>query len=182
MITVLFSGGYEKGNTTTLTEHVLEGQDYRWINLEDVVNSANSTIAEDSKEQRDYEQVTDQILASEDVILVSPVNWYSISATLQHFIEQWSEALAISQYDDFKEKLSDINFRLILIGGDSPRVKALPCVKQVDYSLQFLGAHLQDYLIGYATQPGEIFKDTYAMNEAARWNRQYTTGMTAGAK
>ncbi|MGV3042987.1 flavodoxin family protein [Staphylococcus rostri] len=182
MITVLYGGGREKGNTATLTEQVLEGQDYRWINLEDIVMTSSTDTLPDDNEQRDYQQVTDQIFASEDVILVSPVYWYSISTTMQHFIEQWSEALEASQYEDFKKKLSDINFRLILIGGDSPRVKALPCVQQVDYSLQFLGAHLEDYLIGYATQPGEIFKDTYAMNEAARWNEQYTTSMIARAK
>ncbi|KIX90728.1 NAD(P)H-dependent oxidoreductase [Staphylococcus microti] len=182
MITVLFGGGREQSNTATLTEQVLEGQDYRWINLEDVVVSSSSEQAEDDANgQKEYEQVTDQIFASEDVILVSPVCWYSISMTMQHFIEQWSEALEASQYENFKEKLSDINFRLILIGGDSPRVKALPCVQQVDYSLQFLGAHLQDYLIGCATQPGDIFKDTYAMNEAARWNEQYTASVATSA-
>ncbi|UXR69863.1 NAD(P)H-dependent oxidoreductase [Staphylococcus sp. IVB6246] len=174
MITVLFGGGREKGNTVKLTEHVLEGQDYKWIHLADVIESSeNDDVNSDDDICRDFQRVTEQILSSEHVILVSPVNWYTISTTMQDFIEQFSEVLKTSKYKKAKTRLSDINFRLILIGGDSPRVKALPCVQQVDYSLQFLGAHLQDYLIGYAKSPGEISKDTYAMNEAAKWNEQY---------
>ncbi|UXR78628.1 MULTISPECIES: NAD(P)H-dependent oxidoreductase [unclassified Staphylococcus] len=174
MITVLFGGGREKGNTAKLTEQVLEGQDYRWIHLEDVVETSHDDVVPtDEQVCQEYQQLTEQILASEDVILVSPVNWYTISTTMQHFIEQWSEVLEASNDKATKSRLSDINFRLILIGGDSPRVKALPCVQQVDYSLQFLGAHLQDYLIGYAKLPGEIDKDTYAINKAIRWNEQY---------
>lgn len=174
MITVLFGSGREKGNTVKLTEHVLEGQDYKWIHLADVIESSeNDDVNSDDDICRDFQRVTEQILSSEHVILVSPVNWYTISATMQDFIEQFSEVLKTSKYKKAKTRLSDINFRLILIGGDSPRVKALPCVQQVDYSLQFLGAHLQDYLIGYAKSPGEISKDTYAMNEAAKWNEQY---------
>ncbi|UXR74210.1 MULTISPECIES: NAD(P)H-dependent oxidoreductase [unclassified Staphylococcus] len=174
MITVLFGGGREKGNTVKLTEHVLEGQDYKWIHLADVIESSeNDDVNSDDDICRDFQRVTEQILSSEHVILVSPVNWYTISTTMQDFIKQFSEVLKTSKYKKAKTRLSDINFRLILIGGDSPRVKALPCVQQVDYSLQFLGAHLQDYLIGYAKSPGEISKDTYAMNEAAKWNEQY---------
>ncbi len=69
--------------------------------------------------------------------------------------------------------MAEINFRLIIVGGDSPRIKALPCVQQIEYSLQYLGAHLQDYLIGYAERPGDIRDDSYAMKEAKRWNQFY---------
>ncbi|PTH38187.1 NAD(P)H-dependent oxidoreductase, partial [Staphylococcus arlettae] len=72
------------------------------------------------------------------------------------FIDHWSETLQDPRYQDFKERMQKITFRLVLVGGDSPRIKALPCVQQIEYSLQFLGAHLADYLIGYEEKPDEI--------------------------
>ncbi|UEX89868.1 flavodoxin family protein [Staphylococcus ratti] len=177
MITVLFGGSRENGNTATLTRKVLEGHEHQWINLtqlsfkpvRDVRHEENHILSYND----DYQTVIDQVLQSDEVIFASPVYWYSVSATLKSFIDHWSETLQDPRYHDFKERMENINFRLVLVGGDSPRIKALPCVQQIEYSLQFLGAHLADYLIGYAEKPEEIYQDHYAIREAERWNNYY---------
>lgn len=177
MITVLFGGSRKSGNTATLTEKILEGQDYRRIDLTQLslkpVRDVRHHDGQILEYNDDYQQVIDQVLESDEVIFASPVYWYSISATLKSFIDHWSETLQDPRYQDFKAKMQHINFRLVLVGGDSPRIKALPCVQQIEYSLQFLGAHLASYLIGYAEKPGDIEHDQYAMKEAERWNSNY---------
>ncbi len=177
MITVLFGGGRDHGNTAALVKEALNGYDYEWINLTKLkfnpvrdVRHQHETILDYND---DYQEVIDKVLQSDEVIFASPVYWYSVSATLKSFIDHWSETLQDPRYVDFKEKMARINFRLIIVGGDSPRIKALPCVQQIEYSLQYLGAHLQDYLIGYAERPGDIRDDSYAMKEAKRWNQFY---------
>ena len=61
-------------------------------------------------------------------------------------------------YKDFKTKMAEKDFRLIIVGGDCPKVKAKPCITQVKYSLEFLGASLSGYIIGTAERPGDIEK------------------------
>lgn len=177
MITVLFGGSRDYGNTAALVKEALKGHDYEWINLTKLkfnpvrdVRHQHETILDYND---DYQEVIDKVLQSDEVIFASPVYWYSVSATLKSFIDHWSETLQDPRYVDFKEKMAEINFRLIIVGGDSPRIKALPCVQQIEYSLQYLGANLQDYLIGYAERPGDIRDDNYAMREAKRWNQFY---------
>lgn len=110
------------------------------------------------------------MLESDTVIFASPVYWYSVSASLKAFIDHWSESLIDPKYQDFKTKMSNIDFRLILVGGDCPKVKAKPCIKQLEYSLDFLGAKLNGYIIGTAERPGDVMKDVYALERAQEWN------------
>lgn len=178
MITVLFGRSRENGNTATLTKKILKGHDYQWIDLTKLAFNPVRDVRHESSQileyNDDYQRVIDQVLESDEVIFASPVYWYSVSGTLKSFIDHWSETLQDPRYQDFKERMQKITFRLVLVGGDSPRIKALPCVQQIEYSLQFLGAHLADYLIGYAEKPDDILHDQYAIKEAERWNKLYS--------
>ena len=42
------------------------------------------------------------------------------------------------------------DFRLILVGGDCPKVKAKPGITQMKYTLDFIGLELNGYIIGTA--------------------------------
>lgn len=176
MITVLFGGSRPEGNSAELAKIVLKDLDYNWIDLTkyhfDPVRDVrhNGEVITDYTD--DYKQIIDQVLKSDTVLFVSPVYWYSVSASMKAFIDHWSETLRDKNYKDFKEKMVQIEFRLILVGGDCPKIKARPCMHQMEYSLEFLGAALKDYLIGNANAPGDILKDTYAVNIAEKWNAE----------
>ena len=60
------------------------------------------------------------------------------------------------------------DFRLILVGGDCPKVKAKPGITQMKYTLDFIG-ELNGYIIG-TERPGDISKDTFALERAKEWN------------
>lgn len=92
--------------------------------------------------QDDYQQLIDLVLKSNTIIFASPVYWYSISASLKAFIDHWSETLQDQNYHDFKSKMAQKDFRLILVDGDCPKVKAKPCITQMKYCLEFLVGEL----------------------------------------
>lgn len=50
------------------------------------------------------------------------------------------------------------------------KIKAKPAITQMKYSLDFLGATLNGYIIGTAEKPGDIMKDNYALARATEWN------------
>ncbi|MDT3959144.1 flavodoxin family protein [Staphylococcus kloosii] len=173
MITVLFGGSRPEGNTAQLARFALEGHDYEWIDLTQyqfnpVRDMRHEEGSIDSYED-DYQTIIDRVLASDTVIFASPVYWYSVSASMKAFIDHWSETLVDKRYSDFKEQMATKDFRLILVGGDFPKVKAKPCISQMKYALEFLGGQLKGYIIGTAERPGDISKDSYALNRAREW-------------
>lgn len=174
MITVLFGGSRPEGNTAQLTKSAVEGLDYKWIDLTDYQFNPVRDFRHDNRDitsyNDDYKQVIDQVLESDTVIFASPVYWYSVSASLKAFIDHWSETLIDDNYKDFKEKMAKKDFRLILVGGDCPKVKAKPGITQMKYTLDFIGAELNGYIIGTAERPGDISKDTFALERAKEWN------------
>lgn len=175
MITVLFGGSRPKGNTAQLTKLALEGHEYTWIDLTkyqlNPVRDLRHENTEINHYEDDYLAIIDQVLASDTVIFASPVYWYSVSASMKSFIDHWSESLLDPRYADFKQQMAAKDFRLIVVGGDCPQVKAKPCIAQMKYSLGFLGGQLNGYIIGTAERPGDIAKDTYAFKRAREWQQ-----------
>ncbi|TGE18682.1 flavodoxin family protein [Staphylococcus petrasii] len=174
MITVLFGGSRPEGNTAQITKYALEGLDYNWIDLTQYQLNPVRDLRHENEDIEtypdDYKEIVDKVLESDTVIFASPVYWYSVSASLKAFIDHWSETLIDPNYKDFKEKMAKIDFRLILVGGDCPKVKAKPCITQMKYTLDFIGAELNGYIIGTAERPGDIMKDTFALGRAKEWN------------
>ena len=174
MITVLFGGSRPQGNTAQLTQYALEGKQYNWIDLTQYHFKPVRDYRHESKQIEsyidDYQLIIDQLLESDTVIFASPVYWYSVSASLKAFIDHWSETLIDNNYKDFKEKMAKKDFRLILVGGDCPKVKAKPGITQMKYTLDFIGAELNGYIIGTAERPGDISKDMFALERAKEWN------------
>ncbi|MCU5746876.1 flavodoxin family protein [Staphylococcus sp. SQ8-PEA] len=177
MITVLFGGSRPEGNTALLTKKALEGQDYKWIDLTEYQFNPIRDVRHNETAIRgytdDYQTIIDQMLASDIVIFASPIYWYSVSASLKAFIDHWSETLEDPDYGDFKERLARIEFRLILVGGDCPQVKGKPCLKQIEYTLEYLGARLESYIVGTAERPGDILKDRYALEDVDKWKEEF---------
>ncbi|WP_436862487.1 flavodoxin family protein [Staphylococcus caeli] len=175
MITVLFGGSRPEGNTAHLTKMAIDGHDYEWIDLTKYQLNPVRDVRHDGKHitsyDDDYKSIIDKVLESDTVIIASPVYWYSVSASIKAFIDHWSETMMDPKYSDFRTKMAEKDFRLIIVGGDCPKVKAKPCITQIKYSLEFLGATLDGYIIGTAERPGDIQKDVYALNRAKEWQQ-----------
>lgn len=182
MITVLFGGSRPDGNTAYITQKAIDGHAYRWIDLTqyqlDPVRDVRHDNGEITTYNDDYKTLIDQVLESDTIIFASPVYWYSVSASMKAFIDHWSETLMDPNYKDFKEKMSKKDIRLILVGGDWPKIKAKPCISQFKYCLEYIDALLSGYIIGRAEKPGDIKKDVYALERAKEW--QETLGDFAG--
>ncbi|MDW5472477.1 flavodoxin family protein [Staphylococcus equorum] len=175
MITVLFGGSRPEGNTAHLTKAAIAGYDYEWIDLTQYQLNPVRDVRHDNKViasyNDDYKEIIDKVLASETIIIASPVYWYSLSASVKAFFDHWSETLMDPNYKNFKEEMAKKDFRLIIVGGDFPKVKGKPCITQVKYSLEFIGATLSGYIIGTAEKPGDIEKDVYALKRAQEWQQ-----------
>ncbi|WP_223068022.1 flavodoxin family protein [Paenibacillus caui] len=178
-IAVLNGSARAGGNTEQLTGVVLEGIPYTDIVLREkkilpIVDQRHSEGGFQPVDD-DYDAVILDVLRHDTLIFASPVYWYGISGLLKNFIDRWSQSLRDSRFD-LKELLAAKKAYAIIVGGDNPRIKALPIIQQLKYTFEFVGMPLEGYIIGKASKPGEIVQDTRALKEAEWLNAQLKGG------
>ena len=161
----------EGSNTEVLTHQVLEGLPYNEVVLREKrilpINDLRHTDGGFVPVDDDYDEVIQQVLSHDTLIFVSPVYWYTVTGLMKNFIDRWSQSLRDKRFD-FKAVMASKTAYVLTAGGDNPKVKALPMIQQLKYTFDFVGMPLEAYIIAKASKPGDIAKDTKALDEA-KW-------------
>ena len=62
---------------------------------------------------------------------------------------------------------------VIIVGGDNPKLKALPLIAQFQYIFDFVGSSFEGYIIGDANGLNEIHNDTETLAKAQLYNNNF---------
>ncbi|GGA31102.1 flavodoxin family protein [Paenibacillus physcomitrellae] len=175
-IVVINGSGREGGNTETLTRLALEGLEFKEIVLREkqilpIVDQRHTPGGFDPVND-DYDAVIQDMLAADVLIFVSPIYWYNVTGLVKNLFDRWSQSLRDPRFTDFKEKMAKKKAYAIVVGGDNPRIKALPMIQQLKYTFDFVGLPFEGYVLGQASKPGDIQNDRRALAEAAWLNDQ----------
>ncbi|HET7578424.1 MAG TPA: flavodoxin family protein [Bacillales bacterium] len=171
---VIYGSSRPNGNTEQLAKIALEG-----IKTEDVyLRDKNITPITDlrhaengfSKINDDYYKIAEAMLSHDRILFVNPVYWYGMSGRMKLFIDRWSESLA-DPVLAFKNKMNGKKMYVLAVGGDNPKIKALPLVMQFQHTFEFVGASFEGYVIGEANRPGDILSDEDGVEKAQTLNR-----------
>ncbi|SDJ13521.1 flavodoxin family protein [Salimicrobium halophilum] len=176
-ISVLYGSTRDYGNTEQLTERVFDGIDVNKIYLnqyffKDIIDQRHDPEGFDEVDD-DYDDIISSIIDSDILVFATPLYWYGMTGVMKRFIDRFSQTARDEKFPDFKERLKEMQVYVIIVGGDSPRKKALPCVQQFGYICDFFGMEFKDALIGEARKPGTIQKDAMALANADNWNRHF---------
>lgn len=173
-IVVLHGSTRDGGNTEQLAELVLKGIPHENILLRDKNILPIHDLRHDEggfcPVEDDYDEVIQKVLEHDVLIFATPVYWYGMTGILKNFIDRWSQSLRDERYD-FKGLIAQKKAYVIAVGGDQPRIKALPLIQQFKYTFDFVNLPFQGYIIGKASKPGDIVNDTRAAQEA-QWLNQ----------
>lgn len=90
---------------------------------------------------------------------------------MKNFIDRWSQSLRDVRFN-FKERMEAKTAYAIVVGGDNPRIKALPLIQQMQYTFDFVGLTFAGYVIGKGSKPGEVLKDIRAVRDAEALNAE----------
>lgn len=116
----------------------------------------------------DLKTLLDATLDATDIVLVSPVYWYSLPSPLKTYIDHWSAWMRIPGVP-FKEAMARKTLRLITTSGD--RAKAQPMIDSVQLCAQFLsmrwGGAQGAVLWGKGGPPDSVRSDTQAVQAAS---------------
>lgn len=174
MITVFYDGSRKGGNNELLAQEVVKGIEHRAVYLQDmtiqpIVDGRHDEAGFQAVDD-DYDQIIELLLKSEVLIFATPVYWYSMSGVMKVMIDRLSQAMRDERYPTLLAHLKTVKTIVVAVGGDEPRIKALPMIQQFHYIFDFLKMPFTHYIIGEGNKPGDVLKDAQAMTEAKQLN------------
>ncbi|NUP16034.1 MAG: flavodoxin [Streptomyces sp.] len=158
------------GNTELLArraaEQLPEGVEQQWIDLAAHPLPDFEDLRHDSDHVRPTEGnvalLLDATLAATDVVITSPLYWYSVSAHVKRYLDHWSGWLRTSDLD-FKATMAGRTLWGVTALAHEEQEVADPLVGTLSNSAAYLGMRFGGVLLGNGSKPGDVLNDTEAL-------------------
>lgn len=161
------------GNTELLArraaEHLPPGVAQQWIDLTEHPLPDFEDLRHDSDHARPTEGSTalllDATLAATDIVIASPLYWYSVSAQTKRYLDHWSGWLRTPGLD-FKAALAGRTLWGVTALAHEEEVVADPLIGTLSNSAAYMGMRFGGVLLGNGSRPGDVLNDTGALARA----------------
>jgi multimeric flavodoxin WrbA len=162
-----------EGNTELLARRAAEqlpsDVEQQWISLADHPLPDFEDLRHDGDHVRPTEGnvalLLDATLAATDIVIASPLYWYSVSAHTKRYLDHWSGWLRTPGID-FKATMAGRTLWGVAALAHREQVVADPLVGTLNNSAAYLGMRLGGVLLGNGSRPGDVLKDTEALTRA----------------
>ncbi|MGW2029126.1 MULTISPECIES: flavodoxin family protein [Streptomyces] len=164
----------EAGNTELLAREAaaqLPGDtEQRWIRLADHPLPDFADLRHDSDHVRPSPDtpaglLLDATLAATDIVIASPLYWYSVSSLTKRYLDYWSAWLRTPGVD-FRDTMAGRTlWGVAALADDEPSV-ADPYAGTLNNSAAYLRMRFGGVLLGNGSAPGDVRKDTGALARA----------------
>lgn len=103
-----------------------------------------------------------------DLLVASPLYWYSVPAPLKLYLDHWSGFMRVPGVD-FKQHMAGKAMYVLCAtsSGDEPEL-ARPLVDCLRFSADYLRMRWGGAVLGDGSRPGDVLKDEAAMAAAAQ--------------
>lgn len=117
----------------------------------------------------DAKLVCEATLQATDLVIVTPVNWYSLPWTAKLYFDHWSAWMRVPELS-FKAAMASKNLWSVIVDSDNEgEGSADPVVDMLRRSAEFMSMNWRGALIGHANRPGEVANDASALATAERF-------------
>lgn len=158
------------GNTEALAraaaEHLEPEAEQRWIHLgelglppfTDRRHTGDGTTPFAEGPERIAQEAT---LAATDLVIASPLYWYSTSATVKTYLDYWSGWLRVPGLD-FKARMAGRRLWGVTVQGDEEPDVSAPLAGALRLSAEYMKMDWRGVLLGYGSRPGDVDRDERA--------------------
>jgi multimeric flavodoxin WrbA len=173
---ILGSARYD-GNTEHLARHAARSLPastaQTWLHLLD----HNLPLFEDIRhhETRKYsigsesERILlDATLAATDIVIASPVYWYSVSASIKLYLDHWSAWMRLEGVD-FKARMAGKTLWAIAALSDDDWSGAKPLIDTLRLSADYMKMNWGGVLLGYGNRPRDVLLDSPSIGRAEKF-------------
>lgn len=107
----------------------------------------------------------DATLAATDIVIASPLYWYSVSGLTKRYLDYWSGWLRTPGVD-FKATLAGRTlWGVTALAHEEPEV-ADPLIGTLNHSAAYMKMRFGGVLLGNGSRPGDVLNDTEALTRA----------------
>ncbi|GAB2877164.1 NAD(P)H-dependent oxidoreductase [Streptomyces deserti] len=162
-----------EGNTELLARRAAEqlpaDVEQQWIDLADHPLPDFEDLRHDSDHVRPREGnvalLLDATLAATDVVIASPLYWYSVSSLTKRYLDYWSGWLRTPGLD-FKATMAGRTLWGVTALAHEEREVADPLVGTLNNSAAYMGMRFGGVLLGNGSKPGDVLRDEEALTRA----------------
>jgi multimeric flavodoxin WrbA len=162
-----------EGNSELLARRAAEqlppDVEQEWIDLTELPLPDFEDLRHDNDHVRPTEgnvaRLLDTTLAATDIVIVSPLYWYSVSAQTKRYLDHWSGWLRTPGLD-FKATLAGRTLWGVTALAHTQEVVADPLVGTLHNSAAYMGMRFGGVLLGNGSKPGDVLTDTAALTRA----------------
>ncbi|MFG2183362.1 flavodoxin family protein [Streptomyces abikoensis] len=170
----LLGSGREGGNTEALAREAaaqlpsdvrqtwLRLSDYPLPPFEDLRHSEDRTFAPPSGNEK---LLLDATLDATDLVIASPVYWYSVSASTKLYLDYWVNWLSLPELR-FRDRMRGSTLWAVAASSNEDRTIAEPLLGTLRASAAYMGMRWGGGLLGSGTRPGAVREDAGAVAEA----------------
>ncbi|MEU3487309.1 flavodoxin family protein [Streptomyces massasporeus] len=168
-----------EGNSELLARRAAEqlppDVEQEWIDLTEVPVPDFEDLRHDSDHVRPTEgnvaRLLDATLSATDIVIVSPLYWYSVSAQTKRYLDYWSGWLRTPGLD-FKATLAGRTLWGVTALAHTQEVVADPLVGTLHNSAAYMGMRFGGVLLGNGSKPGDVLTDDAALTRAKTFFEQ----------
>ncbi|MEV4947957.1 NAD(P)H-dependent oxidoreductase [Streptomyces sp. NPDC053755] len=160
-------GSRSGGNTETLARYAAEGLPPdvtgSWLNLGDLslpLHPAGPVPCGTEK------LLLDATLDSTDIVVASPLHWYSVSASTKLYLDYWARWLGLPDVD-FRERMRGKSLWAVTAYARGEAADAEPLTGMLRRTADYLGMEWRGALLARAHRAGDIEADPAALGRAA---------------
>ncbi|MFF9392612.1 flavodoxin family protein [Streptomyces griseoluteus] len=163
-----------QGNTEflarTAAEQLPEGVEQEWIRLAGLALPEAEDLRHDSDHVRPAPgtpagMLLDATLAATDVVIASPLYWYSLSSLTKRYLDHWSGWLRIPEAG-FEDAMAGRTLWGVTALADRDPSVADPLIGSLNNSAAYLGMRFGGVLLGNGSGPGDVRDDAGALARA----------------
>lgn len=114
-------------------------------------------------------RLCDATLAATDLVIVSPVYWYSMPWPLALYLDHWSAWMRIPELAFLATMKGRALHAIVVDSDDEAEGTAQPLVDALHRTARYMEMSWHGALVGHANRPGEIENDAAALAAAATY-------------
>lgn len=180
----LLGSARSNGNTELLARRAAEqlpsDVEQQWIALAEHPLPDFADLRHDADHRRSQEgslaTLLDATLAATDIVIASPLYWYSVSSHAKRYLDYWSAWLRTPGLD-FRATLAGRTlWGVTVLAGEEPSV-AEPLIGTLNNSAAYMKMRFGGVLLGNGSRPGDVLKDTEALTRAKAFFAERPRGL-----
>ncbi len=134
---VIFGSARENGETRKVVDSVFQGQEFRFVDLKTL--NISPFDYQQQNQNDDFLPLMEELVQYTNIVLASPVYWYSVSSHMKIFMDRWSDLLTSRK--DLAKKIEGKKLFLIGCFGTDFPLGCMSFESPIRHSCNYLNIH-----------------------------------------